>query len=1035
MLAAPAVSGAAPGRACRGLVLSPCPGQSVPARPLLIRLDAGVHGRHLRVTLNGVRIGKYFSKPSRHGTRRLSVSASYGLRHGRNRLVVRVRNRQGKLRSRTLGFRVRRERPLAGAGLDRTVEAGTRIYLAGHRSRGHLGPPGSASSSLSYRWTLVSAPGGRPLGAGLRNARSVRPNFLAPEPGRYVIKLGVEAPDGKTGSDLVDIQANPPPAVAVDTMAFGPGGTQSGVQVGDQFYPSRPGAWAQLVTLDRRTLEPVAGALAPYANKSYTCQDPPRCAQAQSDLRDGLAKLGPDDLVIVSSPYASSGAAGITPYGLEGALGRIGVSPTGFDQQATASPGGISAIGVPGTSPGKGNWRSVASAKAGAGRMQDYLIRNNERDYVYTPSERVEFNTQAPGSNATTNVVQIGDRKFSTGLSERGGLQLVVVNRRTLEGRSEWFNTATGDPDLTLPFVLGMLAEDLSKANADGNDLVILASRGVPAIAPAADQLEQLQINKDLQDIADQVDTLGGTRSGIFRALDPGLSKTTSYTLVGFSNAGAGTAAGQESVVDGTDTSAGGAGMNLAAMRGTLAPTGPNYSFEVQGAPTVGSSPPNSAPDPSIAASELNRVLVQPPSEWPENGNRGRSLAISYIGRAVFGTSDPRSQYWTVIYKPKTWSDYETRIGALAYPGRGVPGFTAADLEWAKSELRKEIGWLGNVHSYLEDLAQPFSTTVLTSWAAFNQISNSIRNQVEVGVDQRTIATQKAMWQGVRSILSSLPEAGHAFHAVDAVYETVMQLAELNREPVEDEFQARADELGVKLTERLSAGQEMLTRQIPNTIAADYEKLRTIGSCASKNPKEWPECKFAHADWEFTQDDQAAAAKALLPGMKTWAYGSLLAVRYHLYALPLWWRTNVSDNKDFYGGTFASNFRPFDGLPASAQFAKPIYRNIPTYGHRLTRVENGSWASSGETWQIYALGYLTGDGTILEQWLMHYPKADVTDPIFKPLDQGGLAADPESFFDRFFPKPSTLDHYPERDTPTGWCVQPTLSVPVSCPAA
>ena len=88
MLAAPALSGAAPGRACRGLVLSPCPGQSVPARPLLIRLDAGVHGRHLRVTLNGVQIGRYFSKPSQHGTRRLSVSASYGLRHGRNRLVV-----------------------------------------------------------------------------------------------------------------------------------------------------------------------------------------------------------------------------------------------------------------------------------------------------------------------------------------------------------------------------------------------------------------------------------------------------------------------------------------------------------------------------------------------------------------------------------------------------------------------------------------------------------------------------------------------------------------------------------------------------------------------------------------------------------------------------------------------------------------------------------------------------------------------------------------------------------------------------------
>ena len=202
---------------------------------------------------------------------------------------------------------------------------------------------------------------------------------------------------------------------------------------------------------------------------------------------------------------------------------------------------------------------------------------------------------------------------------------------------------------------------------------MILTSRGVPAIAPAADQIEQAEINHHLQDIADQADKLGGTRSGIFGALDPGLSKASSYTLVGFSNAGAGTAAGQEALVNGTDTSAGGAGMNVAAMRGTLARTGPNYSFEVQGSATVGGPPSGSAPDPSVAAGQLNRILFQQPSEWPENGNRGRSLAIAYIGRAIFGTSDPRSQYWTVIYKDSTWSDYATRIGALAYPARGVP--------------------------------------------------------------------------------------------------------------------------------------------------------------------------------------------------------------------------------------------------------------------------------------------------------------------------------------------------------------------------
>jgi len=60
---------------------------------------------------------------------------------------------------------------------------------------------------------------------------------------------------------------------------------------------------------------------------------------------------------------------------------------------------------------------------------------------------------------------------------------------------------------------------------------------------------------------------------------------------------------------------------------------------------------------------------------------------------------------------------------------------------------------------------------------------------------------------------------------------------------------------------------------------------------------------------------------------------------------------------------------------------------------------------------------------------MHYPKAAVTDRIFKPVDKKGLGADPESFFDRYFPKTSTLDHYPERDTPTGWCVFGPLGCP------
>jgi hypothetical protein len=79
---------------------------------------------------------------------------------------------------------------------------------------------------------------------------------------------------------------------------------------------------------------------------------------------------------------------------------------------------------------------------------------------------------------------------------------------------------------------------------------------------------------------------------------------------------------------------------------------------------------------------------------------------------------------------------------------------------------------------------------------------------------------------------------------------------------------------------------------------------------------------------------------------------------------------------------------------------------------------------------VYALGYLTGSGVIPDRWLMYHPTADVTDPIFKQVADGGLGADPESFFDRFFPNPATLDHYPERDTDTGWCaLGPNFELP------
>lgn len=1039
MVVVPGALGSGHHSARTRLIFSPRPGQTVAARPLTIRIYTGVGGRGLRVSLNGQAIGRYFSRPSRRGVRHLSASSSFGLRHGNNRLVVNLRGAHGGLRSRTVRFRVRRNRPLAGAGFDRRVVVGARVYLSGHRSRNHIVDSGfgaSPTSRLRHRWKIVRAPGAKAPGAGLRGSRSLRPRLVVRKPGKYVVRLWVRAADGKVGSDLVDVRADPPPAEPVDTMASGPNGA-TGVKVGEDFYPAKPGAWAQLVTLDRGTLEPVKGKVADLANKSYPCPGAaygdPSFLQCTAALSADLKRLDGHDLVIVSNPVSTAAGKGTPAYGVYAALSRIGVTQTGFSNQPGLLPGSISAIGVPGTAPGKGNWHAVATSKReGDGRMRDYLIRNNEADYVFAPSDRVEFNTQAAGSTEAAgvthavNVVQVGDRRFSEDLGgSQGGLQVVVVDAQTLDGSSHWYGTSNGSASSVIS-QLDSIRDLLKQANAVGHDLVFIASRGLPAVSPGANDSQWATINSDLQSIADQVELLGGTRNGIFGALDPKLSRDDSYALVGSSYAGGGN--GQEALVPNTPSKPGDSALSLAPMSGTMARTGPNYGFVVQAVPTVGAPTAGGGPNPATAAAQLNDLLVQAPSDWPEQGNAGRRAAIAYVGRKVFGTNDPRAQYWTVIYKPDTWNGYSDRIGKLEYPA-DEPSFRSRDLEWAKAELEREIGWLKNIHNYLENLAQPFSKTELQNWAAFEQISNSIRDQVGVGVDQKTIATQKALWQGFRGILAATPKVGEAFHAADAIYETVMQLVEINGEPAENDFQAKADELGKKLAERLTAEQSMLTRQIPNTIAADYGKLRAAGSCASTDPKDWAACPFDHADWEFTQDDQENAARALVPGMEAWAYGSLLPTRYSLYRLPPWWRTTVGDNKDFYGRTYGQSFWPFDSLPASAQVAKPIYRNLPTGGHTLTSHLLDPWTSSGDTWQIYALGYLTGDGTITDRWVMHYPRAGVTDPIFKPVDQGGLGADPESFFDRYFPKVSTLDHYPERDTPTGWCVFGPLGCP------
>ena len=267
------VAAAGAGAGSAAIVLSPQRGQQVLAGPLWVRVRAAT-GEALSVQLNGRRIGGEFST-SQRGVRSLQVSASFGLQYGVNVLRARV----GRARTVTVRFRVRANRPLAGAGLDRRVAAGDEVVLDGRSSRA-LG--GAGLSQLRYRWDVLRVPRssrvprGRAraaaLGAtrpapGLLGGATARPRLVTDAPGLYTVKLTVTS-GGRVGTDLVDVRADPPPVAYISTRARvgdiygvkvdGPGRTAA-------FYPGEPKQkWLQIVVLDRNDLTLVS-------NTNYDC--------------------------------------------------------------------------------------------------------------------------------------------------------------------------------------------------------------------------------------------------------------------------------------------------------------------------------------------------------------------------------------------------------------------------------------------------------------------------------------------------------------------------------------------------------------------------------------------------------------------------------------------------------------------------------------------------------------------------------------------------------------------------------------------
>jgi hypothetical protein len=981
-------------------VITPRPHAVLPARPLTIRLRVRLRARRLRATLNGHSILPHLSRRHR-GVRSLIASPNYGLRYGPNVLRVSARRGgKGPRRTRTVRFRVRADRPLAAAGIDRVAAAGDRLRLVGTKSKLHPSAR-RRGARLRYRWSIVRAPGGRrgaaASAAKLRHPTSPTPVVIPGATGAFTLQLTVTAPDGEVGSDLVNVRADPPPSVWLETGAKQ--GNQYGVRLSgpiSAFYPGDTTKWLQIVVLKRSNLELVS-------NKSYDCpqatehpfedeEEARFVAPCVGQVRGDLAKLKDPDhsylAIVVNQPGSILKQE---PVGVMAALGEYVPQWEWWRSKGDfVNRGTFSAVFVPGL-PELNTVHPAADSELKSeppAMINDTLVRDNEGNYSLSPSERIEYDLHAPGTDGGQNVIAVGAKRFVEQINGYGGFQVVVLDARTLQGKSAWFGSGKSE--------LEAMAEMLRKATAialnirNPTQLVFIASHGDPSADVTDFVLPPLQ-----NTLANEISRVGGTRGRFFAALNDRLPEHHSYALVGLGSEASGF--GNEVLGPLSE----GEGASQAPLRGILGRTGDYYQWRVQstGPPGLGTDPNRTA-----AATQLLDTVGQAPSQWPEQGNAGRTAAVKFIGMKVFGTDAPRTQYWTLPlpFQASKWEKFSGEIKALEYPIGGQ--FSQEDFSWAQDELRQEIGWLITTHQYLEALAEPYSTTAWTSWAAFEKVADKIKEDVGLGSDEKYAVAEAEALAGFRyavSIGESIPVVGSAIKLAEATYEFAATEVRVDGESAADPFRVKVADTAEQLVKRLEAIQTLLRRQVPDAIASDYARLKTVGVCGAASVRERAGCPWNAEAWQLTQDDQEAVGKALLQTSRVAAYSALLPVKYTAWRLPVSHYRKAS----FYAGYNLKGCRyPFENLPATGQFVRPIYA-----------------LAAEPAVQVTALGYLTGRGEFGDaEWKMHVPAASVTDELFG-TGNGDLQVDAEEFFGRSFRlKEEALAHYPEQDSETGW---------------
>jgi hypothetical protein len=1009
-----------------GVIVSPKPHKRIRHHPIRAVVRAGPEFRDLRARLNGVSLGRHFLV-GRPGRRVLELSNSHGLRHGLNVLKVRAGNGR-HVRRESVRFRVSHGRPLAGAGRDRPVVAGSPIQLDGQVRERH-----GRTKDRRVRWEVLDAPSGSRFAeasksaatarqpAALGSANSPTPTFQPDVIGRYKLAMTAGDRSGATRDRVTLFAVHDSPLVPVHTSTRAApelGDSRPRIEVGPAIYRApficrvsgcsgtylgtvgsiAYRAYWQVLVLERQTLALVSnrtyGVCSPLGKPDNDpgatfCRMGSNGKPVNVDLAKEITAPGPERLVIASShtPYVGGdnpdnndwGRPGVSPFDAT-VFTKIGFPPpklSSLDQQVEAAPaGGVSVIGVPGMKPGDAEF----TVNPQPGGIDGYLIHDNTTPvphYRLLRSARESFDTRSPCDSPCTVAQAVGGTNTATQnvAAGSGGYLVSAYERHSLKLQDAQFFTTTTNrqvPEAAENGVVGMTAflnkwGDINSGRA-GSLILVTSQHGSGVASSPLAEYEGIR-GPDWISLAEAIASIGGTRHQFNTAA---ISAGGNYTLIGFGGAAEGN--GSEAIL----------GQNP-RVRGALVPDQQSL-FAPANVDTTGNAPPE----------RLTRLIVREPFEtWPLDDDRGASNALQWIGKQL-EIGDPRHAYWvgggissataqTLIDRLSCMPPNCANPIVMPAPG-DVPAppndFNSSDFDTAKGQLLTELGYVKNVRDYISQLAGQLNHKGLDAWEQANSINDDLLSQFNQGKNQANglfdiLGTLKALLDlatlGVSQDVGVIFRAGStatefAKVLIDAKYDGS---SALSGDPV-----VAADKLGTQIEADATDTARSLDR-MGDIIVSDWTKLEEVGThggCFLPGG-----CAAGYEEYGWNNDMKDAAYDKADLAIKRTLYQHLVPLNFPVWDTGLSHRCSgpcQPPNTKLFSCTTDAGYRPFLGAPARSWF-QSLEEYDPLTGGAVWR----TWISVARTKQIY-----------------FWASKDIFDQMFNPTNPNWLAMAPEDFF-------------------------------------